>query len=486
MDTSAYVGTAEAAWRWLLDQVRDDDGPWLPTSVPVDSAGDRVPADVQPGPFRDGMHEGIGSLAHVLAEIRATRPWTEEESALADGIGERLRGRLATTTDATYFDGLPSDIGVLLALGQEGAGKAVGRLLELATPDGWAQSAVGAPRYSDDARLNDLTSGTAGVLLAAVWAARHHVPGAGELASDAAGVLLGEAEPTLTGLTWLYVPRRFHLDHRPEMPNFSHGLAGIAAALAVAGAELGRPDLVDVARSGAEHLVSLADTGGGGFVVPKLVPPAADTDADEATYTWCHGPTGTSLLFSALATAGVEGVAGAPPSSWHRRCLHSVRASGLPARLYPGFWDNDGQCCGTAGAGDVFLHAYQRSGNEQDLVFALQLADTIVERAFRRGPHAYWRFVEHRAPEPLLPPGTGLMQGAAGIALFLFRAARVAVQGAAAQSVARMDTWFALPGSSSSVSTSASQDHDVSSVSTPAPRSRSTQTAMSASDQASS
>ncbi|NPC95429.1 hypothetical protein [Nocardioides sp. zg-DK7169] len=27
----AYAGSAQAAWRWVLDQVRwDEDGPWLP------------------------------------------------------------------------------------------------------------------------------------------------------------------------------------------------------------------------------------------------------------------------------------------------------------------------------------------------------------------------------------------------------------------------------------------------------------------------
>ena len=55
----------------------------------------------------------------------------------------------------------------------------------------------------------------------------------------------------------------------------------------------------------------------------------------------------------------------------------------------------------------------------------MHLADALVERAIRSGPHAYWRFVEHTAPEPLLPPGVGWMQGAAGISAFLFRTARV-------------------------------------------------------------
>jgi lantibiotic modifying enzyme len=229
------------------------------------------------------------------------------------------------------------------------------------------------------------------------------------------------------------------------MPNLSHGLAGMAASLAVAGAELERPDLTGAARSGAEHLVTLGDTSGQGLLVPRYIPSDIN-DEDEFTYTWCHGATGTSLLFVALDRAGVHEVAGEPPRSWHRRCLHSVRTSGLPARLRPGFWDNDGRCCGTTGVGDVFLDSWQRSADDEDLDFALHLADTLVERAVLEGPHAYWRFVEHRRPEPLLPPNVGWMQGAAGIAAFLFRVARILEGGARSDVAPRMDTWWALRG----------------------------------------
>ena len=231
------------------------------------------------------------------------------------------------------------------------------------------------------------------------------------------------------------------------MPNLSHGLAGIAAALALAGAELDRPDLTAAARSGAEHLVTLGDRGAEGFVVPRCIPSDL-SDEDEVTYSWCHGATGTSLLFLALDRAGVSHVAGEAPLSWQRRCLHSVRTSGLPARRHPGFWDNDGRCCGTAGVGDVFLDAWHRSGDDDDLAFALHLADTLLGHAVREGSHAYWRFVEHRAAEPLLPPGVGWIQGAAGIAAFLFRISRIMQDGLKADAVPRMDTWWALPPTS--------------------------------------
>ena len=428
-----YRDVADAAWRWVLAQVRWADGPWIPESL----------ADAEePSPYRDGMH-GIGGLAYVLAEIRLAREWTVEEKTLADAIVTRLNNRIATETAYTFFDGLVSDIGVLTVLEADGAQAAVRRLLALATPDGWPQTVFGPPKFHPDTRVNDVVLGTAGVLLGAVWAHRSGVAGSRELGEVAAGVLLDAMETVPTGADWLYVPARFRTDEAVALPNFSHGVAGVATALALAGAELDRPDLTDAAVLGAEHLVSLGATDGESFVVPRRVP--IKEDEDEVTYNWCHGPAGTSLLFLALRHAGLDDVAGVAPLTWQRRCLHSVRTSGLPERLHPGFWDNDGRCCGTAGVGDIFLDSWQRGGDEGEHEFTLHLADTLVDRAVLDGPHAYWRFIEHRAEEPLLPPGVGWFQGAAGIAAFLFRASRVLDDGPDATTVPRMDSWWAVP-----------------------------------------
>ena len=430
-----YRSTADAAWRWVLDQVRWEDGPWIPESVSGEDTGD-IPD------HRDGMHSGTGGLAHALAEIRLSRPWTAEEERLAEAIVARIRDGIPTSTDATFFDGLVSDIGALTALGAPGTEDALARLDQLLTPDGWPQTMFGPPRFAPDTRLHDATLGTAGVLLGALWARRLGSPDAAALAERAAAVILAEEEHLPTGGNWRFVAPRFRPDYA-QMPNFSHGVAGIASALALAGAELDRPDLTAAALRGAEHLVTLGERRGDGFVVPRYLP--TDTnDEDEFTFTWCHGGTGTSLLFRALDHAGVEDVAGEAPLTWHRRFLHGVRTSGLPARLHPGFWDNDGRCCGTTGVGEAFLDSWQRAGHDDDLDFALHLADTLVERAVSEGPHAYWRFIEHRKPDPLLPPAVGWMQGAAGIATFLFRASRTLHAGTEAAPVPRMDTWWAL------------------------------------------
>jgi hypothetical protein len=393
------------------------------------------------------MHSGVGGLAHTLTEIGLSRPWRAEEQRLAAGIATRVTDGIATSTEPNYFDGLVGDIGVLAALGADGVDRAIARLAELADDAGWPCDFLTPPAYLPGARINDATLGTASVLLGATWAARNNASGARELAASAAAVLLAEAEEEPTGLDWRFVPERFRTTATSQMPNWSHGLAGIAGVLALGGFVLDRPDLVDAARRGAEHLVTLGDRADDGFRVPTQVPRPPDSDGEEFAYGWCHGAAGTSRLFPALALAGVDDVAGVGTADWERRCLHSARISGLPERLRPGFWDNDGRCCGTVGVGEVFLDAWQRDGDPDDLAFAVHLADTLVERAHRDGPRAFWRFVEHRRPEPLLAPGVGWMQGASGISAYLFRVARVARAGRDAPAVARMDNWWTLPAS---------------------------------------
>ena len=73
------------------------------------------------------------------------------------------------------------------------------------------------------------------------------------------------------------------------------------------------------------------------------------------------------------------------------------------------------------------------------------MADALVERAICDGAGARWRFLEHRQDPPLLPPGTSWMQGAAGIAAFLLRLARVTDNGLGAPVVNRPDQWWAVP-----------------------------------------
>jgi hypothetical protein len=70
-----YREVGEAAWTWVVGQVRGDDGPWLPELV----SGGARPAG--PAADRDSLYAGIGGLAPVLAEIGQYRALTGAEQA---------------------------------------------------------------------------------------------------------------------------------------------------------------------------------------------------------------------------------------------------------------------------------------------------------------------------------------------------------------------------------------------------------------------
>ncbi|MET7743667.1 lanthionine synthetase LanC family protein [Streptomyces sp. NPDC005385] len=432
MTSEAYKELGEAAWSWVLDQVREDEGPWLPETV----SGDR--RDVTPAKDRDSLYSGIAGLAPVLAEIAQHRELSDRERALSDGIVARLSAEAKGRVEPSLYDGLAGDATALklLAPGEESI--ALRRLDELTTPDGWKTTTEFEP--GSDAPLNDIIMGTAGVLMTAVWARGEF---ADAIATTGGEALLRTADRTEAGLDWGIAPST-----PSRAPNYSHGTAGVAAALAVAGASLGRADFVEAAVDGARHVLSVGLLDDDGFVVPHTIPPSR-REVEPITYTWCHGPAGTSHLFSALAHAGVTEVAGLQVDELRRRCLNSLLTSGVPERLRPGFWDNDGRCCGTAGVGDVLLDAVQDLAgtdlSETLLRGARTMGDALVERAVRDGSGARWRFLEYRDDEPLLPPGTAWMQGASGIAAYLLRLARYIENGPRSPVVDRPDQWWAVP-----------------------------------------
>lgn len=193
----SYRRVADAVWLWVLDQVRREDALWIPLS-----------ADGPPAPaYRDCLHSGIGGLAHVLGEIRSGRPWTARERSLAEGIAEQISAGVAGATDYTFFSRLTGTADVLTALGASGTDAVVDRLMALATPEGWPQTWLGAQWFRPGAHVHDVVLGTAGVLLGALWARRHGVARAGELADHAAAVLMAEREEVPTGFDWRTVPQ---------------------------------------------------------------------------------------------------------------------------------------------------------------------------------------------------------------------------------------------------------------------------------------
>jgi hypothetical protein len=419
----AYRELGEAAWSWVLGQLRGDNGPWMPEVASADEASAR------PGADRDSLYAGIAGLARELTGL---------EQSVSAGIVDRLLSVIPTHIEPCLYIGLAGHATALRLLRPGSEQVALDRLVELMTPAGWETTEdLG---QGTTAPITDVVLGTAGIVMAALWIGGDT---ARAIATTGSEALLTVAEETPAGLDWRLLP-----GYSRSSPNFSHGTAGVASALAIAGHTLDRPDLIAAACEGAKHLVDVASFDDAGCIIPHTIPDST-RDVERVTYTWCHGPTGTSQGFAALRVSGVDQVGEYDVTELRRRCLHSVLTSGVPQRLRPGFWDNDGRCCGTAGVGDVLLDAAQDAADpeyaDELLHAAHRMADAIVERAIRDDAGACWRFTEHRQDPPLLPPGTSWMQGAAGIAAFLLRMARVTDDGLSAPVVDRPDQWWAVP-----------------------------------------
>ena len=104
------------------------------------------------------------------------------------------------------------------------------------------------------------------------------------------------------------------------------------------------------------------------------------------------------------------------------RCWHTVTGSGLPRRIRPGFWDNNGRCCGTAGV--LALACDRHAESDGDLEFAAVLAGDLAARATADAAGVRWSNEEHRVTPSTLPPRTGWAMGNAGIIRELLRFAR--------------------------------------------------------------
>jgi hypothetical protein len=143
MAGEAYRELGEAAWAWVLGQVRGDEGPWLPEVAP----DNEPPAG--PGPDRDSVYAGIGGLAPVLAELRRSRALTEAEQALAAGIVARLCAGVPGRAEPSLYVGLGGDVTALRLLDPGSEQAALARLAELMTPRGGTprgRSCPGRPR----------------------------------------------------------------------------------------------------------------------------------------------------------------------------------------------------------------------------------------------------------------------------------------------------------------------------------------------------
>jgi Lanthionine synthetase C-like protein len=237
----------------------------------------------------------------------------------------------------------------------------------------------------------ELLGGNAGIALGALHA------GDPELAVLAVEPYLRTADPTPGGVNWAVRPGPARSHH------IAHGTLGIAYALAAVGAASGRRDLVELALQGAADVVARDEAGPEGFLVPHSDPQHKPDLIERYSYGWCNGPAGDAQVFRLLGTVTEDG-------------------SGLPRRIRPGFWDNSGRCCGTAGV--LALACDRHAEQAEDLGFAGALVVDLAARATVDADGGRWSNREHRATPSTLDPRNGWAMGNAGIIRELLRFAR--------------------------------------------------------------
>jgi hypothetical protein len=254
----------------------------------------------------------------------------------------------------------------------------------------------------------ELLGGNAGIALGAL------AVGDPELALLAAEPYLETTEQTAHGVTWATRTGRVARQH-----HISHGTLGIVAALVAVGRETDRPDLVELALAGAEDVVARDEQGRVGFLVPHSDPPDRPELIERYSFGWCQGPTGDAQVFRLLRDRFGE----ARWSELVDRCWYTVTHSGLPRRSRPGFWDNHGHCCGTAGVLALACDRIVEQGDGRD--FADVLVADLAERATVDADGTRWSNVEHRVIPCVLEPRLGWAMGVAGIVRELLRFARL-------------------------------------------------------------
>lgn len=355
------------------------------------------------------LYSGNPGVVLFLLELTHS---AKDGAALSEALfgSDVLLASVDTEKDTGLYTGLA---GIGFALGEagritrtkdfsDGARKVVKRLGELAVHKGRGI------QWND---TTDIISGSAGTGLFLLYAARElKDPAALALAAQAGRRLIELAQPENGGLKWAMDPAFPRL-----MPNFSHGTAGVAYFLASLYQATKQKEFLAAALAGARYLLSIAETEGNVCLIMHN-----DKEGAKLHYlSWCHGPAGTARLFYRLHEITGE----KQWLDWVHKSARAILQSGIPEKQTPGFWNNVGQCCGTAGAAEFMLSLYRVTGKREYLDFARRATKQILAAATRdkETDGLKWIHAEHRVRPADTAAQTGYMQGAAGIGMWLLR-----------------------------------------------------------------
>jgi len=374
---------------------------WLAESAVSD------PADLS-------LYRGLSGVVLALHEVQ--RHFGDERYGEAVARGADVLGAAVDSLeDSSLYFGLTGVAVALRALGRDiAADRALNRVRHRFDGQRWN-------------RMFELLMGNAGIGLGALHA------GDLDLAVTAVTPYLTAADRTGCGVNWAVRPSPARSHH------IAHGTLGIVSALAAVGEAAGRLDMIEMALAGAADVVSRNEAAPDGFLVRHSDPPHRPAVIERYSFGWCNGPAGDAQVFRLLARVTAD-------EAWTAlgdRCWRTIRQSGLPRRIRPGFWDNNGRCCGTAGVLALACDRMVERGDDFD--FANALVDDLTARATVDDAGVRWSNYEHRATPTELEPRAGWAMGNAGIIRELLRFARLSEGGGSAYAVAWPDHPVARP-----------------------------------------
>ena len=393
---------------------------WIRASRQVTPDGVRWPADpLKPATVSTDLYNGMAGVVVFYLELFAAsgdRTHLREATAGADYLISRIPDAPVPPADSTAARRQPPAAG--LYSGLAGTAYVLERAAALSGDakyrDGMRRCLALIQRFARPASggvewnpSTDIVSGSAGIGLGLLHAYRvTGDPALLETARRAGTRLIELGTPAEGGRMWLVSP-----NFPRNMPNFSHGTAGVAYFLARLHEETRDRAFLDAAVAGARYLQAIATRTGDGALIHHH-----DPDGKDLFYlSWCHGPAGTARLFHQLARTTKDDAW----TDWVHRLARGIRATPVPEQRTPGFWNNISQCCGNIGVAQFFLDLHRTFGDPQALVFARRnLADTL-RRATEEHGGLKWIQAENRTQPENLVAQTGFMQGAAGVGTFL-------------------------------------------------------------------
>ncbi|HEX9755699.1 MAG TPA: lanthionine synthetase LanC family protein [Gemmatimonadales bacterium] len=382
---------------------------WIEASRQSTAAGAAWPADpLKPESVGLDLYNGMPGvvlfyleLYHATGEVQ----WLRTASTGADHLIAAMAEQ-GETMDPGFYTGLAGFAFTFDQLAQAGnadryhaaAERTLDLLVERVTRSGKGIA------WND---VNDIISGSSGIGLT-LLALRPKDGRFTALAADAGRALVERGMPAEGGLTWLMTP-----SFQRNMPNFSHGTAGVAYFLATLHQRTGDRSFLDAALAGAGYLDAIATRRDGATVIRHH-----DGDGRDLFYlSWCHGPVGTARLFYRLHRITGDQVW----MGWVESLTRGILASGVPEQRTPGFWNNISQCCGDAGVGQYFLDLQESLGDRAGRERIERVLSDITERATRDERGLRWVQAEHRVQPENRVAQTGFMQGAAGVGTLYLR-----------------------------------------------------------------